>query len=53
VTAGLSDGLFTAVTGAGLAAGLEVVTGESEPVGEAGGSLFSRLMPRPPRGGKP
>lgn len=53
VNAGLSDGLFTAVTGAGLAAGLEVVTGESEPVGEAGGSLFSRLMPRPPRGGKP
>lgn len=52
VTPGLSDGVRTAVAAEGLAAGATLVTAEKAPEREAGGSLFSRMMPRPPRGGR-
>lgn len=53
VVAGLSDGVHTAVSAKGLAAGVAVVTGEAARDQDSGGSLFSRMMPRPPGGGKP
>jgi HlyD family secretion protein len=53
VVAGLSDGIHTAVSAQELGAGVTVVTGETAPEQAAGGSLFSRMMPRPPGGGKP
>ena len=53
VVAGLSDGIHTAVSAQELGAGVTVVTGETAPEQAAGGSLFSRMMPKPPGGGKP
>ena len=53
VVAGLSDGIHTAVSAQGLVAGMDVVTGETARNQDSGGSLFSRMMPRPPGGGKP
>lgn len=53
VVAGLSDGVHTAVTAQELAAGAAVVMGEAAQDQDSGGSLFSRMMPRPPGGGKP
>ncbi len=53
VVAGLSDGIHTAVTSQELVAGVDVVTGEAPRAQESGGSLFSRMMPKPQSGGKP
>jgi HlyD family secretion protein len=51
VLAGLSDGVHTTVAASGLAEGMAVVTGEPTRERDSGGSLFSRLMPKP-RGGR-
>jgi HlyD family secretion protein len=52
VTAGMSDGARTAVDAPELAEGAFVVTGAKAATQKSGGSLFSRLMPRPSRRGR-
>jgi HlyD family secretion protein len=52
VSTGLSDGTRTTVESPGLGEEDFVVTGEKTATKKAGGSLFSRLMPRPPRRGR-
>ena len=53
VVAGLTDGVRTAVSAQGLVAGADVVTGETVRDQNSRSSLFSKMMPRPPRRGKP
>ena len=53
VTTGLSDGTRTAVTAPNLIDGVTVATGETAAEKKSGGSLFSRLMPRPRGRGGP
>jgi HlyD family secretion protein len=52
VTAGLSDGVRTAVDAPELGDGASLVTGEKTAALKSGGSLFSRLMPRTSRRGR-
>jgi HlyD family secretion protein len=52
VAAGLSDGARTAVDAPELGDGAFVVTGEKTAAQKSGGSLFSRLMPRPSHRGR-